>query len=59
MSPAAAPGGSAALPVPTIPAPPLTAAQRVSGPAMNDRVAGRIADMLRREDKRDNRGITS
>jgi hypothetical protein len=48
-----------ALPVPTIPAPPLAAAQRVSGPAMNDRVAGRIADMLRREAKRDNRGLTS
>ena len=48
-----------ALPVPTIPAPPLAAAQRVNGPAMNDRVAGRIAEMLRREVKRDNRGLTS
>jgi hypothetical protein len=51
-----------ALPVPTIPAPPLAAAQRVSGPAMNDRVANRIAEMLRREAgreaKRDNRGVS-
>jgi hypothetical protein len=52
-------GTTPALPVPTIPAPPLAAAQRVSGPAMNDRVAGRIAEMLRREAKRDNRSATS
>jgi hypothetical protein len=55
-------GATPGLPVPTIPAPPLAAAQRVSGPAMNDRVAGRIAEMLRREakrDKHDNRGLTS
>jgi hypothetical protein len=49
-------GAGAAMPAPTIPAPPPAAAQRVSGPAMNDRVAGRIAEMLRREAKRDNRG---
>ncbi|GIJ55338.1 hypothetical protein [Virgisporangium aurantiacum] len=59
--PQPAPAGAAsALPVPTMPAPPLAAAQRVSGPAMNDRVAGRIAEMLRREakrDKHDNRGL--
>ena len=59
--PQPAPAGAApSLPLPTIPAPPLAAAQRVSGPAMNDRVAGRIAEMLRREakrDKHDNRGL--
>ena len=35
-------------------APPLRA---VNGPAMNDRVAGRIAELLRREASRESRGI--
>jgi hypothetical protein len=35
-------------------APPLRA---VTGPAMNDRVAGRIAELLRREASRESRGI--
>jgi hypothetical protein len=39
--------------------PPLAAAQRQpAAPAMNDRVAGRIAEMLRREGQRESHGVS-
>jgi hypothetical protein len=60
----AQPGPRSAPPVPRsappVPrsAPPLAAAQhQVVGPAMNDRVAGRIADLLRREEKRESHDV--
>jgi hypothetical protein len=36
---------------------PAPSGQRVVGPAMNNRVADRIADLLRREARRENQGI--
>jgi hypothetical protein len=72
VEPAAAPAHQVTPAIPVLPLPrrpvpaqqvatPLVPAQRIpdppAGPAMNDRVAGRIADLLRREGQRESHGV--